>query len=492
MAMTPLARTGVETDPLQPPRLKVGELSLVMGLGLLFAALQMAHLYMSISPDTDEGVYAEAGRLMLAGKVPYRDFPLSHMPLFPLLVGVGLRLAGSMYGVRLLSVLINCLAVVPLYIALRWTVPDARDARAAALCAAAFYSMYHEMVFHDYRSVAIRPLVNVCVLVYFALGTVRTSRLWITFTQALLSLSVAMLFLPGLANVALISSALIVTTDRDRRWLAVRRYAAIGVVTVAAIALVFWMIPGSLQKVVLDHLNRSPVPRLWRLSYVLQQPEERFFYVLSTGSLIVAAAAVRGLRTWSAAMLAIIAISLLAPSNFYLHYVTVAAPALAFGIFAFALEISHAAQLSRRHARALVYGALTLTVCTQAAIVMPGLLREWGASNADRRLLIDRLARSPEPVLTVKPIYAVEAHKHLVAELEPVYMDPPVESRHFDVEDYLHAGAKACTIVLEKAAYQTIPAHALEQWRRDYESVFANPAGTLLLTHHPECATSSR
>ncbi len=475
----------------RPPRLTLRELSLVIALGLIFATLQAAHLYTAVSPDTDEGVHAEAGRLMLGGFVPHRDFYLAHMPLSPLLLGGGLWLMGSMYHVRLVSVLINCLTVLPLYVALRRVAPEWQHARPAALAAAAFYLTYHGMVYHDYRANALRPLVNLCVVSYFALGTVRTPRTWISFLQGLLSLTVAMLFLPGVANVALISGALIVMTDQaDRGWVA-RRYVWIGVLTAASVCLYFWVVPGSLHQVVFDQLQRPSVPRLWRLTYVLEQREDRFFYVLGTLSLIVATMSLRGLRTLSIAMLGMITISLLASSNFYLHYPTVAAPAFAFGVFTFAHEVSLSAQLFRRYATVIVYGALVLAVGLQAGIVLPSLLEKWLDSNPDERLMIDQLAAAPEPVLALTPIYAVEAHKRLVRELEGAYLDPPRGKRQFGVEDYLSFGAMACTILLDKVATRAVPQQVRERWRHDSTVFFENPVGTLLLTHQAHCGAAS-
>jgi hypothetical protein len=292
-------------------------------------------------------------------------------------------------------------------------------------------------------------------------------------------------------NVALISGALIVMTPQAGRRRVARRYLSIGMATALGVCLYFWIVPESFRQVVLDQLHRPSVPRLWRLTYVLEQHQDRFFYGLSTLSLVVASITLRGLRALSAAMLCMIAVSILASSNFFPHYPTVAAPAFAFGVFAFGQLVWLVAQPFRRYRTLIEYGALVIAVGLHAGVAVPSLLDEWAVSNGDQRLMIDRLTAAPDPLLALKPIYAVEAHKRLVRELEGVYMDPPTGKPVFGAQEFLLFGKKACAILLDRAASDAVPQVVQERWRRDFSVFFANPVGTVLLTGQPHCETPS-
>jgi hypothetical protein len=113
--------------------------------------LQVWHLKSALLPATDEGVYALIGKLMLKGYVPHSDFPMWHMPLLPLLSGIGLWLTGSMYPLRIAYLAVNCLVAIPLFSSLK----RATSSPLAAMTAIAFYLTFHEMIDHDFRLLAL-------------------------------------------------------------------------------------------------------------------------------------------------------------------------------------------------------------------------------------------------------------------------------------------------------------------------------------------------
>jgi hypothetical protein len=133
-----------------------------------FFYAQFLNLHNAEAAFTDEGVYAQAGSLIMDGLIPHRDFPLWHMPLLPWFIGITLKLTGEMYYVRTLFLFLNCLAVFPLYLTFR----EIRKNIYAALFAVLFYLTFHEMVHHDFRFVAIRQLANDLWIVFFYLGVV--------------------------------------------------------------------------------------------------------------------------------------------------------------------------------------------------------------------------------------------------------------------------------------------------------------------------------
>ncbi len=140
----------------------------VVVLAISFA-VQMRYLHLAAAPGTDEGVHVEAGRMMLEGYVPYRDFSYLHPPVLPLFAAAGLSVFHGMYGVRVVFLLLNTLSLGLLFAVIRTLTKD----RGAALLALAFMLTYHEMLFHDWRFLASRQLSNVFVIAYFYLGVTR-------------------------------------------------------------------------------------------------------------------------------------------------------------------------------------------------------------------------------------------------------------------------------------------------------------------------------
>ncbi|MDV2995395.1 MAG: hypothetical protein N4J56_005049 [Chroococcidiopsis sp. SAG 2025] len=150
-------------------------------IACFFFYLQARYLHLAAFPFTDEGVYAEAGRLMLEGLVPHKDFPLWHLPLLPLYSGIVLKLTGNMYWVRLLFLALNCFAVVPFYL----TCKKLRDNSSAAILAILFYLTFHELMFQDFRFLAIRQMANNFLIFFFYLGVCQKQWKWKPIAQAL-------------------------------------------------------------------------------------------------------------------------------------------------------------------------------------------------------------------------------------------------------------------------------------------------------------------
>ena len=145
------------------------ENGIVMFIVLFFFLLQVRYLHLATNSITDEGVYAQAGRMMWSGLMPHRDFPLWHMPLLPFLIGLGLKIFGSMYVLRVLFLLVNCLMAIPLFVTLK----HLNKNTACAIFAILFYLTFHEMVHHDFRLLAIRQVSNAIFILYFYVGIVQ-------------------------------------------------------------------------------------------------------------------------------------------------------------------------------------------------------------------------------------------------------------------------------------------------------------------------------
>jgi hypothetical protein len=315
------------------PHLCTYELVMVslMAAGMFY--LQARHLGVAVAVETDEGVYALAGRMLFSGHIPHRDFPLFHMPLLPFLLGAGLRIFGTMYPARLIYLSLNCLAAILLYVVLR-CLPAMRS-KLASLVGVIFYFAYHEMLFHDFRFVAIRQLVNVLFICFLLLGLSQVSSK-IRFTlQAVIAVLLAMLFLPALMNVLFASLALVFAKIRHtERLQAFKAYALMGLIVAAILALYFLAVPNSFQQVVLDQMQRSGGDRFQRVLWIRTLHFDIFFYTVSVISLSSAVLFMKRIRSFSAMALGIIISNTLLSSAFFPHYLVIAGPAFAIGFFA--------------------------------------------------------------------------------------------------------------------------------------------------------------
>jgi hypothetical protein len=142
-------------------------IALAAAISLAFFFLQARHLHEAAMPATDEGVYAEAGRMMWGGLVPHTDFGFWHMPLMPLLIGLGLKMLPGIYAVRMVFLFAHCFAVVPLALFLRRISPGI----VAPIVAVFFYLSFHELVHHDFRFLAIRQLANDLLILFLFFGS---------------------------------------------------------------------------------------------------------------------------------------------------------------------------------------------------------------------------------------------------------------------------------------------------------------------------------
>lgn len=453
-----------------------------LSLACVFFALQARFLPWAAMPDTDEGVYAQVGRLVAGGYLPHRDFAFYHMPLLPLLAGWG-EAVFSLTAVRLAFLFLNAFAVVPMYFAFSRIKND----RFAAAVAVFAYLTYHEMVHHDFRFLAIRQLANDVFIAYVFLGTV--GRTWKTsfLGQALLATASALLFLPSLANVGLASVALAWRAPSKRSRSEYGRYAVIGSIAVLAALAWLFLVPNAYQQVVLDQLHRPGEAKLQRLWQLRGFTKDYWFYAVTTGCLF-AGLSHRSLRPFAAAMLGVVAASLFLSSNFYPHYLSVAGPAFAFGAFCGAALLREL--LSHFGRGGLAIGAIstTLALAAHAGVVLPSLWAEWmGNHPREYADVVDALRETGGPVLAMQPIYAVQARVRMVDGLLPAYTRPPVGWPSFGADEYERMAAESCSILLDGSLKGALPGGVADAWLARYPKVLDNSWATVLRVPNPSC-----
>lgn len=456
-------------------------------ISFFFFFLQVRFLRLAAFPDSDEGVYAEAGRFIAHGFVPHRDFPLFHMPLLPILIGIGLKLLSGMYQLRVIFLLLNCLAAVPLYITLR----RIQDNAGAALLAILFYLTYHDMVHHDFRFLAIRQLANDLFICFFYLGVVQKNWKYTPLFQSSLSIGSVFLFLPAAFNLLFVSLAIILSESNGKvRISLLKHYVYIALITILTLLMYFILIPNSFSQIVVDQLNRGSMGWLERLGQIVHSrfyQYDRFFYAFSFIFLILSVFMNRQLRFYSLAMIGIVLVALFLPSYFFAHYLSAAGPAFAFGIFAFGILIFGLLRCFDVFGLIVVYSSYILLFSIQLSIVSSSLLDEWlGNKDSDYAEIISVLSRSSEPLITVKPIFAVEAHKELLPELADAYMRSPI-GRSFTAQEYHDFAERACTIFLDSDAAEQLPNDIIERWSAEYSAIYENKWGKILVTRKQHC-----
>ena len=459
------------------------ELAFVALLISFLFYLQFRHLHLAASPGTDEGVYAEAGRLMMEGLIPHRDFPIWHLPVLPLFIGLTLKLTGNMYFVRVLFLLLNCVAIVPLYLAFK----EIRNNIGAALIAILFYMTFHEMVDHDFRFVAIRQLANDFFIWFFYLGVCHKQWKWTPIIQSVLSTLSVLLFLPTVFNLLFISLALSFSekTRRQQRH-QLKRYFLSGIPPVLGLILYFSLIPEGIEQAVFGQIDRAATSRLDRLKIILAS-KDIYFYLISCIGLLSASIFHRLLSAYALAMIGVVLVSIFLSSSFYPHYPSVAGPAFAFGIFALGVLVNEHFKEKSSY-KLIVFAIYMILVFFQLLIVFPSLNSEWkNNQDYDYYRIVKVLSQSPDPLLAMEPIFAVEANKKMIRSPIEVYFRSPNPTKKFTKEEYEDMAAKACTILLEESAKEFFPVHLQQQWLQEFEIVEKNRLGLVLITNHQQC-----
>lgn len=442
--------------------------------------LQARFLATAGAPYSDEGIYAEAGRLRLQGVAIHRDLTFWHMPLIPLLIGIGLETFHSMYWVRLVYLFTNCFSVIPLYLLL----VSVSRRRGLALLASVFYLTFPEMVQDDFRFVAIRQPVNLLFILYTYLGLRESSARWVG--QAVVAALSLLMFLGSAPSLFFVSLALALSANRQGRSGVFGRYLAVGLAAALPAALYLVAVPQAFDQVVLAQMSRAVDPKLPRLVELLSAPFDRVFYL--TGLIGLFAATLRKeLRALALAMLGSIGVAVLVPANYFPTYPVAAAPAFAFGVFGLGLALDSAA--GHRAGSILATTAVMGILTVHLLIVVPYLLTEWSHRDPDYVEIIETLRKGSGPVLTIQPIYAIEAGRPVPLALGRVYTRPWALGINVDFADLdlkTIAGG-SCSIVWESGLSSLASASLQAEWEAGYWIRAANRVAKVLETQGSGC-----
>ena len=461
-------------------------------LPVLYFAFQAFSLMTAAAPYTDEGVYAQAGRLIADGAMPHRDFLLVHPPMLSSFVALFSSFTDNYYYTRLAFLFLNVgsgavLAVVVLQLARLFGVRLSPESRVLAVVVTlvTFYS-FHEMTHHDFRFLALRQFCNVFfIFAFFFL--LRAERLggFGSRLMFLLCIWVAGLTFPVavLLNLPLLAVLLFAS---GRRKQLTRQIVAACLLLAGSYFVYFLAIENSFEQLVMAQATRVRVDSFDRVAMLLNYAKnDLVLYSIAMAS-SVALLFNDKLRLLGAALVATAFLQVFAPNSFYPHYTVAAAPALiiAIGLAPFALQ-GYGDRLS------WVTGAIfVLALFVHGSFSLPSLYREMRDNNhPDYGKVIARLRSTPQPVLAFEPIYVVEAGVKAVPHFHQADMRfLRVKGVNLSDSEYERLESAACTILIEPFfAEQFVPGDKQKAWRTAYESAFSNWWGTLLVTHHDHC-----
>lgn len=451
----------------------IGErIDVVIGaLALAAFVLQARYLHEAGASYTDEGVYAQAGRSMMHGAMLYRDVILNHVPLLPVLMGIGLFLTKSLFPLRLAYLAFNCAVAVPLGRVLhRWF------GFWPAVMGVVWYFSYHEMMHHDFRFLAIRQLANGFFILFLYAATFHPKTRAGQWAMALWALCASWTYLQMAPHLLFMGIALYPPRRLREVHPAILWPVVAGCTMVAFLALM----PFALQRTVIDLGGRVFMPMGQRWLWMFSGIDAVFYAAAGVGLLLLVLT-----KRWRGLGLGCIAVVLSVvclPVQMLYHYPVGAAPIAAIGIAGGARALW---LLARRYWFLHVFvtaGLLALTFW-QLHITAPSLLGEW-AGNRHPSLPALRAAidAAPEPVLSVVPVFFAEADKDLVTDLEDIYQRPPTPGL-ITFERYRAAATKACSIF----AASPMPVALQEEFTQRYRVVLGTEFGTLLATDHPGC-----
>ncbi|MHB1048283.1 MAG: hypothetical protein ACYC4P_20000 [Thermoanaerobaculia bacterium] len=431
-----------------------------------------------ILPSVDEGVYLYVARLILDGKIPCRDFFISHPPYAFLGAAAGLRATGG--DIPAFSVLYAAwvlLAVFPIYRA----VTTLTGRRLPAVWAAVLFVTYPDFARWDARFFALRqasvpflamgvdlallgrhPAVAGALLGLFAVCVVPNGPIAVLFLAGLVLYGSD----KGLGDLA--------ATSRERRALLAGFSLTAGVLYVAALA-----IPGAIRDLVLFQFGRSRVPFLDRIQnvWVESLPANAVLLCLGFGGAFLVFRASRGVSV--AAALGFL-LGLFGYNYYSAHHLASVVP-----LMAVSAGVVLSLATKTRPAEAAVSAGLALALGVTALPALKGPLLDARSPNLLR--VVRELENCPDPLFSAQPLYALHARRELtfhrfVADMRSFRVSnlPPLSDREF-----AEIVSRSNTVLLEPLMFTLLTPARMQLLADQFAIRFRDPGHGILVRRSP-------
>ncbi len=431
-------------------------------------AAALSTLGKTVVPGLDEGVYLEAARLMADGKLPYRDFFLSHPPWSMAAAAGVLSLVG--WSLPAFDALYAAWCLSPAF-------PIARTAlavtgrRGPALAAALLFLSCPELLRWDARFFALRQAS--LPFLAFALHA-----LWVRRRPATAGVLLG-LFGAGLVPHAMLAvlagagGAWAMRQEGDRAG-ARRLVGALGA-TLAAAYVPLLLVPGGADALVGFQVARARLPEGVRLARFLGETlpfNAPLLLAGIAGSFAVPSRA----RLLSVLNLVGLPVVLLVPASWYPHYVSSFVPSLAL-----ASAVLLGAVLDRSPRAGRLAGPALATASVLLAIV--ALREPWTRTTPDVLATVRAIERAPGPLFTFEPIYALHARRELT------FHRHAADMRYFRVSGlpmlddatFLEVLSRSRSVLVEPSMARSLGPARREALLRDFVPVHSDRVHLLLV-----------
>lgn len=438
----------------------------VLWAAVLFAAL--SSLGRAVVPGLDEGVYLYAAKLMADGRLPYRDFFLSHPPWT--MAAASLVLSAVGWSIPAFNALYTAWCLTPVF-PIAHTAHALTLRRTPALAAAVLFLSCPELLRWDVRFFALRQAS--LPFLAFALWA-----LWVKRRPGpagvLLGLFGAGL-VPHAVLAVLAGAAAAVSLRRDGDSAGARRLLLALGATLAAAYLPLLLVPGGAEALLGFQLSRVRLPAGVRLARFLGDTLPGNAPILLAG---LAGSCLLPARARPLAVLNLVGLPvvLLLPASWYPHYVSSFVPALA---------LSAAVLLGVAAERLPRAGRLAAPALAAASLVLGvvALWEPWTRTTPSELAAIRTLERAPEPLLSFEPIYALYARRELtfhrhVADMRSFRVSglPALDDATF-----LEVLSRSRSVLVERSLARSLTPARTEALRRDFVAVHAGPSHVVLV-----------
>ncbi|MBK8596880.1 MAG: hypothetical protein IPP07_06940 [Holophagales bacterium] len=429
-------------------------------------------------PSVDEGVYLYVARLILDGKVPYRDFFISHPPWEFLGAAGGLWVTGG--DVPAFSVFYAAwvlLALFPIY----RTVASLTGRLLPAFWAVVLFVTYPDFARWDARFFALRQ----ASVPFLALGVdlalrgkrpaLAGSLLGVFAACVIPNVPIALLVLAGLVLFGSEGGP----GDVARSVRQQKRLLFSFVLTAGALYGVAFAIPGAPWDLVLFQFGRPRAPILERLLNVWTDslPASAVLLLLGFFGAFLVFRASRGISLAAAAGFLL---GLLAYNYYSAHHLASVVP-----LMAISAGVAFSIVSRGRTAEIVASAGLALALGVTALPALKGPLIDARSPNLFR--VVQELEACREPVFTAQPLYALHAGRRLTfhrfaADMRSFRVSnlPP-----FSDEDFADVVSRSNTVLLEPLLFTMLTPARMQLLAGQFAIRFQDPEHGILVRRSP-------